>query len=72
MKYAVVKPELCDRSPGCPPIRICPFQAVSHKKIKGFMYEASVIDKNACTGCGKCINYCPGGAIKMVSEEKSA
>ena len=28
-----------------------------------------VVDKDACTGCGKCLDVCPYGAIAMIEDE---
>ncbi len=69
-KIAYVNPNACDRSPGCPAIKVCPAQAISHKKNGMFSYDASVVDPAKCTGCSKCLNYCPGGAIKMTAAPK--
>lgn len=69
MKTAYINPVSCDRSPGCPAIKVCPSKAISHKKAGMFSYEVSVVDPHSCTGCGKCLNYCPRGAIKMVSNK---
>lgn len=67
-KVAHINPQACDRSPGCPAIRVCPSQAISHEKSGMFSYHASVVDTSKCTGCAKCLNYCPRGAIKMVPQ----
>lgn len=67
MKYAYIEQELCDRSPGCPPIKICPVNAIYHEKTNFLSYGPSIVNKDVCIGCGKCVNYCPRGAIKIVS-----
>lgn len=66
-KVAYINPNACDRSPGCPPIKVCPVQAITHEKTGMFSYKASLVDSESCTGCQKCLNYCPRGAIKMVA-----
>ncbi len=69
-KVAYIDPASCDRSPGCPAIKICPAQAIAHERIGMFSYDISVVDQDKCTGCAKCLNFCPGGAIKMVPAVK--
>ncbi|MDN5352198.1 MAG: hypothetical protein PWQ12_1118 [Clostridiales bacterium] len=61
-KVAVINEARCDRSPFCPVKRVCPVHAV-----KGSMFAAPTIDESLCIGCGKCINYCPHGAVKLIS-----
>jgi hypothetical protein len=43
-KIAYINPNACDRSPGCPAIRVCPAQAISHQRTGMFSYAASVVD----------------------------
>lgn len=69
MKKAYINPNSCDRSPGCPAIRVCPSQAISHQRIGMFSYDVSAVDPAKCTGCAKCLNYCPRGAIKMIAQK---
>ena len=68
-KYAVIDPVSCDRSPGCPAIRVCPVQAISHEKNGMFTFGPSVVDTDKCTGCSICLNFCPGQAISMKVRE---
>ncbi len=60
-KVAVINQARCDRSPFCPVKRVCPVNAVH-----GSMFKAPTINAEACIGCGKCISYCPMGAVQMV------
>ena len=54
----------CPQNHPCPAARICPVQAIAQK---GFL--APVIDEDKCIKCGKCIKFCPMGAI--VAEEQT-
>lgn len=49
----------CPQNHKCPCVRICPANAITQKG-----YSAPVIDKDKCIKCGKCIKFCPMGAIK--------
>lgn len=51
--------ELCPQNHPCPAVRVCPVNALIQK---GF--NAPVIDLDKCTNCGKCIKFCPMGAIQ--------
>ncbi|GAU77143.1 ATP-binding protein [Fusibacter sp. 3D3] len=61
-KVAVIDQGRCDRSPFCPVKRVCPVNAV-----KGSMFSAPSVSAEDCIGCGKCISYCPMGAVQMVT-----
>lgn len=58
---AVIDPQRCDSSPGCPAKRVCPAQAIEREE-DGDPYFVN----SYCQGCGKCVVYCPQKAIKMV------
>lgn len=63
-KIAVINESKCDQSPFCPVKRVCPVQAVSQQG--GFFSKSfPKIDPEACTGCEKCLRYCPMGAVEM-------
>jgi Fe-S-cluster-containing hydrogenase component 2 len=63
-KIAIINEKLCDQSPFCPVKRVCPVNAVTQSG--GFFSKGfPKIDPEACTGCGKCIQYCPMGAVKI-------
>ncbi len=51
--------ELCPQNHPCPAVRVCPVNALIQK---GF--DALVIDSDKCTSCGKCVKFCPMGAIQ--------
>ncbi len=48
----------CPANHPCPAVRVCPVGA-----IKQDGYGLPVIDEGACIKCGKCVRYCPMGAI---------
>ncbi|MFP4362808.1 MAG: 4Fe-4S binding protein [Spirochaetia bacterium] len=49
----------CPQNHPCPSVRICPANAL---KQNGF--SAPIVDESKCTNCGKCIRFCPLGAIQ--------
>lgn len=55
----------CPANHPCPSIRVCPEKAIKQKHL---FTGLPVIDQDKCTKCGKCIKYCPMGAIKAVKE----
>lgn len=61
MKLAVIDTKRCDRSPFCPVKRVCPFGAVTQE-----YGQPPVIDEDKCTGCSKCVMFCPMGAVEIV------
>lgn len=48
----------CPQNHPCPSVRVCPVGALSQK---GFM--APEVDSDKCIRCGKCVNFCPRGAL---------
>ena len=48
----------CPQNHPCPSVRICPVNALQQT---GF--NAPLVDKALCIHCGKCISFCPMGAI---------
>ncbi|MDD5457045.1 MAG: 4Fe-4S binding protein [Candidatus Margulisbacteria bacterium] len=58
-----VEVDRCPQNHPCPAIRVCPVGALSQK---GF--AAPDIDKEKCIDCGKCVRFCPMGAL--VSRKK--
>lgn len=64
MKKAVMITGRCDHSPFCASKRVCPVNAIT-QKTSLFSAEIPVIDKDKCIGCGKCVQVCPHGAIRM-------
>jgi len=70
MKKAVVDPHKCDQSPFCPVSRVCPVNAIVQEKKSFFIGSTPKVDPELCVGCGKCVNYCPHGAVKMINLDK--
>ena len=49
-------PHLCTQCEDYPCVEACPFNALSISRKTG----AVLVNKKKCTGCGKCIDTCPG------------
>ena len=50
----------CPQNHACPAIRVCPADALSQN---GF--SAPKVDMEKCIVCGKCVRYCPMGALRL-------
>jgi Fe-S-cluster-containing hydrogenase component 2 len=50
----------CPQNHKCPSLRVCPTEALTQK---GF--SAPEVDHGKCISCGKCVRYCPMGAIAL-------
>ncbi len=48
----------CPQNHPCPAVRVCPAGAMTQR---GF--AAPEIDMAKCTKCGRCVKFCPMGAI---------
>lgn len=59
LKMTVVKSR-CPQNHRCPAIRVCPVDAITQKG-----YDAPKIDQEKCIKCGKCVKFCPMGALKF-------
>lgn len=62
MKLDVIK-ERCPANHPCPSLRVCPTGALTQQ---GF--DAPEVDQDQCIACGKCVRFCPMGALKLVEE----
>lgn len=60
MSIQVIKSR-CPENHNCPLMRVCPVNAITQKG-----YNAPEIDKNLCIDCGKCVKYCPTGAVQNI------
>lgn len=49
-------PHLCSQCKDYPCVSACPFEALSVDENTG----AVIVDRGKCTGCGRCVDACPG------------
>ena len=52
----------CPQNHRCPSIAVCPTGAITQKS----PFSLHVVDEEKCIVCGKCIRFCPMGAIEKV------
>jgi len=50
----------CPQNHPCPAVRVCPSQALSQTG-----YAAPAVDDRKCISCGKCVRFCPMGALTL-------
>jgi Fe-S-cluster-containing hydrogenase component 2 len=50
----------CPENHPCPSVRVCPVEALSQVR-----FSAPTADMDKCIKCGKCVRYCPMGAITL-------
>ena len=50
----------CPQNHPCPAIRVCPTSALSQRG-----YGLPQVDMEKCIRCGKCVRYCPMGALEL-------
>jgi Fe-S-cluster-containing hydrogenase component 2 len=55
-----VNPRRCPQNHPCPAIRVCPTNALSQRG-----YGLPQVDMEKCIRCGKCVRYCPMGALEL-------
>lgn len=60
----IVDANRCPQNHRCPAISVCPKQAITQKS----MFSLPVVDDEKCIVCGKCVRYCPMGAIRTVDD----
>jgi Fe-S-cluster-containing hydrogenase component 2 len=58
MSIAVIK-SACPENHPCPAVRVCPVKALTQIR-----FSAPVVNDDTCIDCGKCVYYCPMGAIQ--------
>ncbi|MCS7115812.1 MAG: 4Fe-4S dicluster domain-containing protein [Nitrososphaerota archaeon] len=59
-------PHFCAQCEDYPCVNACPFNALSVSKETG----AVLVNADVCTGCGKCVEACPGKVPHMHPKEK--
>jgi Fe-S-cluster-containing hydrogenase component 2 len=57
MAIKVIK-NRCPQNHPCPSIRVCPVGALTQDG-----YSAPTVDESKCIDCGKCVKFCPMGAL---------
>lgn len=57
MAIQVIK-NRCPQNHPCPSINVCPLEALTQN---GF--DAPIVNKSKCIDCGKCVRFCPMGAL---------
>lgn len=53
----------CPQNHPCPSVKVCPVNALSQQ---GF--DAPVAEQDKCIACGKCVRFCPMGALSLQEE----
>ena len=61
----LIDQRVCDNSPGCSAIRVCPKDAIIYDRKAGKI----TADNSRCTSCGICQRVCPAGAVKVYPTE---
>lgn len=56
----VVKTNRCPQNHPCPSVKVCPVDALIQHG-----YDAPTVDMGKCIKCGKCVTYCPMGALVL-------
>lgn len=51
--------QYCPQNHRCPSIRVCPVEALVQNG-----RQAPEVDEEKCIDCGKCVRYCPTGALQ--------
>lgn len=59
-KMLVVIKSRCPQNHPCPSMGVCPTGALKQQG-----YDAPTVDDENCIKCGKCVNYCPKGALVL-------
>lgn len=60
MKELIVINARCPQNHPCPSIRVCPVGALKQEG-----HKAPTVDNDKCIHCGKCVRFCPMGALQL-------
>lgn len=52
--------ERCPQNHPCPAVRVCPVNALAQES-----FNAPTVDQDKCIDCGKCVRFCPTGALAL-------
>lgn len=63
MRELVVLKDKCPQDHPCPSVGICPVNALMQRKV-----EAPEVNNEVCIKCGRCVNFCPKGALKLMDK----
>lgn len=64
-KHGLDYPVLCHQCDVCPPISVCPADALKRNEL-----GVINVNKDACTGCGSCVGTCMFHALKLDKSSK--
>lgn len=59
----IIDEKRCPQNHKCPAIAVCPKNAISQENI----FSLPKVDEEKCIVCGKCIKFCPMGAIQKLN-----
>ena len=59
----IVNESICPQNHSCPSVGVCPVNALQQIR-----FNAPMVLEDKCIKCGKCVSYCPMGAIQSVEE----
>jgi len=59
-KILIVHQERCPQNHPCPSVHVCPVGALTQTGV-----QAPTVDPEACVRCGKCVRFCPMGALRL-------
>ncbi len=59
-EHVRVLTDRCPQNHPCPALAVCPVGALTQQGM-----AAPTVDLDQCTGCGKCVRYCPMGAFEV-------
>lgn len=62
MKTKVIKSR-CPQNHSCPSVNVCPVNALEQEG-----HNAPTVIEDMCIKCGKCVKFCPMGAIQFEEE----